>query len=211
MVHPPRNKSAASIVEEVLNSATHGLGAVAAIVGLVLGLLSLRAPLSFRIGFVVYATSLALLMTISALYHAMSFSRARRAFLVLDHCSIFLLIAGSYTPFLVTLYSGWAMATMLSIVWAIAVASIAINASIPKIMDKASMAFYIGFGWLAIMLLPKLSLLSSGILWLMVAGGMCYTVGAVFMALNKPFFHLSWHMFVLVAAASHFAAIWQLV
>lgn len=210
MVHPPRSKSATSIVEEVLSSVTHGLGAAAGIAGLVLGIVSLHAPLSFRIGFVVYAASLILLMTISTLYHALSFSRARRVFLVLDHSSIFILIAGSYTPFILTLYAGWACVVMLAVVWAIAAASIAINASIPKVMERASMAFYIGFGWLALLLLPKLSLLSPAVLWLLVAGGVLYTVGAVFMALNKPFFHLSWHVFVLAAAASHFFAILRL-
>lgn len=210
MVHPPRSKTAVSIVEEVLSSVTHGLGAIAGIVGLILGLISIHASLSFRIGFIIYAVSLIILMSVSTLYHAFSFSRARRVFLVLDHSSIFLLIAGSYTPFILALYTGWTTVTMLIIVWTIAVASIAINASIPKVMDKASMAFYIGFGWLALLLVPKLHLLSPAVLWLMVAGGLLYTIGAVFMALNKPFFHLSWHVFVLVAAASHFFAILQL-
>ncbi len=210
MVHPHRAKTTSAIVEEIFNSITHGLGAIAAIVGLTVGLLTLAAPSSFRAGFIIYAASLILLMTISSLYHALSFSRARRVFLVLDHSSIFILIAGSYTPFILRLYQGWQQVAVLALVWAIAAASIAVNASIPKVMDRASMFFYIGFGWLGVLLLPKLNLLSPAVLWLLLAGGLLYTAGAVFMALNKPFFHLSWHLFVLAAASAHFFAILKL-
>lgn len=200
-------RTASRIVEEVFNSITHGLGALAAVVGLVFGLFTLTAPTAFKAAFVVYAASLILLMTVSSLYHALSFSRASRVFLILDHSSIFVLIAGSYTPFIISLYDGWVQLLILAFVWAIAAASIAVNASILKVMERASMVFYICFGWLAVLLLPKVHTLSPDVLWLMIAGGVLYTIGAIMMTLNKPFFHLSWHVLVLAAAACHFVAI----
>jgi hemolysin III len=207
----PAPRTAARIVEEVFNSVTHGLGALAALVGLIMGLLTIATPASFRLGFIIYAVSLILLLTVSSLYHALSFSRAAWVFLVLDHSSIFILIAGSYTPFIISLYDGWAQVALLGLIWTVAAASIAVNASIPVVMKRASMIFYICFGWMGLLLLPKLHLLSPVVLWLLVAGGILYTVGAIMMALNKPFFHLTWHVLVLVAAAAHFFAIIKLV
>ena len=206
----PAPKSTVRIVEEIFNSITHGLGALAALVGLIIGLLTIVSPALFKVGFIIYGLSLILLMTVSSLYHALSFSRASRVFLVLDHCSIFILIAGSYTPFVISLYSGWTRVALLALVWAVAITSIAVNASIPKVLDRASMVFYISFGWMALLFLPKLNMLSPTVVWLLVAGGILYTVGAIMMALNKPFFHLSWHILVLAAATAHFFAIIKL-
>lgn len=206
----PAPKSTVRIVEEVFNSVTHGVGTLLALAGLIFGLLTIAAPTIFMVGFIIYGASLMLLLTVSTLYHALSFSRASRVFLVLDHCSIFILIAGSYTPFVISLYEGWARIVILAVIWAIAIASIAVNASIPIVMNKASMLFYIGFGWMAVLLLPKLNELSSIVLWLVATGGVLYTVGAILMALKKPFFHLSWHMLVLAAATAHFFAVLQL-
>lgn len=206
----PTEKSASRIVEETLCSALHGIGAIFALVGLVAGLYSLHGSMGMKIGFAVYAASLSLLMLMSCLSHALSFSRANRVFLILDFSSIFVLIAGSYTPFIIRLYDGWLALMLLLLVWTIAAGSIAVNASIPKVMERASMVFYICFGWLAVLFIPKLHVLSPDVLWLMVTGGLLYTIGAVLMAISKPFFHLGWHALVLAAAVCHFIAIIRL-
>jgi hemolysin III len=205
-------KTALNLIEEIFNSITHGFGALAGIVGLILGVIFLTSSTSFKVGFIIYCASLIILMLTSALYHALTFTRAKKIFRVLDHGSIFLLIAGSFTPFIIFLYRGWAQALFLIGTWSLAVIGITVTTVfvLPKDMKITGVLLYICFGWMGLLFVPKLHLLNSSVVWLLVIGGILYTVGTVPFALKKPFTHFSWHLFVVAAACAQFFAIIKL-
>ncbi|MCX6728713.1 MAG: hemolysin III family protein [Candidatus Saccharibacteria bacterium] len=212
MVKSDSNKPVVKIVEEIFNSITHGLGAIAAIVGLVLGVILMVSSISFKVGFIIYASSLIILMLSSTLYHALAFTKANKVFQAIDHSSIFILIAGSFTPFIIYLYKGWAEVFFLSAVWLIAATGIAVTTTLvlPRKMKLTGVILYIGFGWMGIFLIPKMGLVSSTVIWLLIIGGVLYTVGTIPFAFKKPFAHFSWHLFVIAAAAFQFFAIIKL-
>ena len=204
-------KSALKITEEVFNSLTHGIGAVLGVIGLIIGLFTISATADINISYIVYGVCLIILMVVSSLYHALFFTKARNVFKILDHSGIYLLIAGSYTPLVVYLYSGWAQVIILSLIWALAIAGVVFKASMPVKMAKYSMTLYIGLGWLALFLIPKLLSLPNIVLYLIILGGVLYTIGASLLAFKKPFVHVAWHVFVVAAATAHFFAITILV
>jgi hemolysin III len=206
-------KPSIKVVEEILNSITHGIGVVAAIVGLVLGVILMASPAPFKIGFIIYSASLIILMLASTLYHALTFTRANKVFKAIDHSSIFILIAGSFTPFIIYLYKGWEQILFLAAVWVIAVVGIVVTTTLvlPKKMKLTGVMLYIGFGWLGVFMIPKMGLVNSTVIWLLVIGGILYTVGTIPYAFKKPFSHFSWHLFVIAAACAQFFAIIKLV
>jgi hemolysin III len=212
MTSPSQNKSKVKVVEEIFNSILHGLGAIAAIVGLIIGVITISSSVSFKMGFIIYCACLILLMLMSCLYHALKFTKAIKVFRALDHSSIFLLIAGSFTPFIIQLYSGWLQIVLLSVTWAIAVAGVTLSPTVilPKGLKKTNAFLYIAFGWLALIFVPKIHLFSVAVLWLLVAGGVVYTLGVIFYASKKPFMHFSWHICVMAGAILHFFAIIKL-
>jgi len=212
MVNNNKPKREQKLIEEIFNSITHGLGAIAGIIGLVIGVITLASPVSFKVGFIIYCASLIILMLISTLYHALSFTKAKGVFRVLDHSSIFLLIAGSFTPFIIYLYKGLAMAMILAAVWLLAVIGITITVLfvMPRSWKKTGVFLYLAFGWLALVFIPKISMIHTSVIWLLFIGGILYTVGTVPFALKKPFTHVSWHFFVLAAACVQFLAIIKL-
>lgn len=151
-------------------------------------------------------------MLASTLYHALAFTRANKVFRAIDHSSIFILIAGSFTPFIIYLYKGWAEALFFSAVWLIAAAGIAVTTTLvlPKKMKFTGIMLYIGFGWMGLLLIPKMGLVSSTVIWLLIIGGVLYTIGTIPFAFKKPFAHFSWHLFVIAAAVAQFFAIIKL-
>ena len=205
-------KPAVRLIEEIFNSITHGLGAIAAIVGLILGIIFMTSSTSFRVGFIIYSASLIILMLASTLYHALTFTKANKVFRAIDHSSIFILIAGSFTPFIIYLYKGWAEALFLAAIWLIAAAGIAVTTTLvlPRKMKLTGTMLYIGFGWMGLLLIPKMGLVNSTVIWLLIAGGILYTVGTIPFAFKKPFAHFSWHLFVIAAAVAQFFAIIKL-
>ena len=203
--------SGSKITEEVLNSTIHGLGAITGIIGLIIGLITFTGPMSVRVGFIIYGICLIVLMTMSSLYHALYFSRAKSVFQKLDRSSIMILIAGSYTPFVIYLFEGWQQITMLLLVWTIAIFGVVMQTCMPYFSKKYGSILYIGFGWLAILFFPRFSQLTGTVVILLITGGVLYTVGACIMAINKPFTHLGWHVLVLLAAVTHYFAIMMLV
>lgn len=213
MIKKEKSKSVVKIVEEIFNSIIHGLGTIAAITGLVLGIIFLIIPTSSKVGFIIYASSLIILMLASTLYHALTFTKANKVFRAIDHSSIFILIAGSFTPFIIYLYNGWQQVLFLTIVWLIAAAGIVITNTLvlPKNMKLVGVLIYIGFGWMALLFIPKMGLLNIYIISLLLIGGILYTVGTIPFAFKKPFAHFSWHLFVISAACAHFFAIVSLV
>lgn len=207
-----RPKKALKVTEEVFNSAIHGLATLAGILGLVFGLFYLsNSTLSDRIGFIVYGLSLVLLMTVSSLYHALIFTRARHVFQILDHGAIFLLIAGSYTPFTIHLFHGWQLFLALLLIWSIAITGLVLKATIPKKMKRIGVILYIGFGWLALLFSAKYREIGWPVVSLLILGGVLYTLGTIIMAFKKPFTHVGWHVMVVLAAVAHYFAIIKLI
>ena len=200
---------------EQFNSVTSVAGLLLAGVALVALVASgLRAADPWKAAsFVLYGATLVLLFAASTLYHSLE-GRAKEVFQKVDHLAIYLLIAGTYTPFaLVTLRRGWGW-WMFVVVWSLAAAGILLDL-VPKKRPKAlAVAICLGMGWLAVAVIPSLvrALPLASVLWL-AAGGLLYTAGTPFYALDKRFprAHGVWHLFVLGGAASHFLSVWLYV
>ena len=198
--------------EEIANSLTHGLGVVLTlVVGPILVVMAVRSGDPWRVvSAVVYATTLLLLFTSSMLYHGLPSPAAKRIFQRIDHAAIYLLIAGTYTPFtLITLRGPWGW-TLFGIIWGLAIAGVALKGTFGARLPALSTAVYLGMGWLAVIALRPLlmNVAPRGIAWL-VAGGLCYTVGVVFYVRDERhrYHHAVWHVFVLAGSIAHFCAI----
>jgi hemolysin III len=200
-----------SVGEEVAHAVTHGVGLVASIVGfvvLVVAAAETRDPWRI-VSCAVYGTTLVLLYATSTLYHSLSRTRARRVFRVLDHSAIFLLIAGTYTPFtLVNLRGPWGWA-LLGIVWGLAILGITSKSVFGTRWPILSTVIYIVMGWTALVAVKPLlaNIPPAGIGWI-VAGGIAYTAGVAFFAWEKlRYSHAIWHVFVLAGSVFHFVAV----
>jgi hemolysin III len=200
-----------SLGEELAHSITHGIGLLAAIAGLVVLVgLAVGTQDPWRIAAcVIYASTLVLLYAASTLYHSLSSTRARHVFQVLDHSAIFLLIAGTYTPFaLVSLRGPWGWA-LLTIVWGLAVIGVTMKAVFGARWPIVSTALYIGMGWTVVIAVKPLvaHVPPAGIAWLL-AGGLAYTGGVVFYAWTRlRYSHAIWHLFVLAGSVCHYIAV----
>jgi len=197
--------------EELANSITHGTGAALSVAGLavLVTLAALRGDGWRVVSFAIYGASLVLLYLFSTLYHAARRARLKRFFRVLDHAAIFLLIAGSYTPFtLVTLRGPWGW-TIFGLIWACAVAGIVTTVVFLNSPRWVIAGFYIGMGWLAVVAIKPLVLaLPLGALVLMFAGGLAYTGGVAFYVWQSlPFNHAIWHLFVLAGSVLHYLCV----
>lgn len=197
--------------EEIVNSITHGIGALLSVTGLVflVVLASQHGDVRHIVGFSVFGTALVLLYTASTLYHSLTHPTAKKVFKILDHSAIFLLIAGSYTPFMLVSLGGTLGWTILGIVWALAVLGIVMKSVFIGRFKRISLVVYLGMGWLCVFALrPMLEQVPGVILILILLGGLCYTVGVVFYVWRKlPFNHAVWHLFVLAGSACHYFAV----
>lgn len=199
--------------EELMNSITHGVGAGLGIAALVLCIVKSCTPLDgYKLASsIVFGLTTTLLYLMSCLYHALKINRAKRVFRVIDHCTIFLLIAGTYTPYtLITLRGtiGW---VLFGVVWGVAVLGIVLNAVNLKRFAKLSVACYIAMGWVIIFAVrPLIAALDRTGLWLLLAGGIAYTVGAVLYGIGskKRYFHTIFHFFCLIGTALQFFSIY---
>lgn len=196
--------------EELASSITHGIGAalaVAALAVLVARAASMGDPWRV-VSFSIYGATLVLLYISSTLFHAFTHTRAKHVFRILDHAAIYLLIAGTYTPFLLVTLRGAFGWWLFGIIWALALLGI-VQASLA--LDKLkflSLGAYVAMGWLIVIAYKPLlvALAGGGMLWLAL-GGVCYTLGVVFYVVKRiPFNHAIWHLFVLGGSASHFCA-----
>ena len=200
-----------TVGEEVAHSVNHGIGLLGAVAGLALLIVLVAATRDpWRItACAIYASTLVLLYGTSTLYHALSATRARNLFQVLDHSAIYLLIAGTYTPFaLVSLRGPWGW-TLLAIVWSLAVAGVTMKAVFGARWPIISTALNIAMGWVVIIAVKPLvaHVPPAGIAWL-VAGGLAYTGGVVFYAWTKlRYSHAIWHLFVLAGSVCHYIAV----
>lgn len=203
-----------SVGEEIANAVTHGIGAALALVALFV--LQTVAPkeLFTQVVVTLYAVTLFLLYFVSTMYHALGICKAKRVFQVLDHCTIFLLIAGSYTPITLIALAGKTGFVLFSIVWAAAIAGILLNVVDMERFRKLSMICYIAMGWIVVFAFgPLIQALQSRDLILLIAGGIAYTAGAVIYQKGKkmPYLHSVWHLFVLAGSILHFFMIYHMV
>ena len=195
---------------ERFNSITHLVGAALALAGLVVLVVfaSLKGDLWKIVGFSIYGGSLFLLYTLSTLYHSLR-GRAKQIFMKLDHVAIYLLIAGTYTPLtLVTLRGPWGW-SLFGIVWGLAIIGIVVDALHRQGSRSVQMVIYLLMGWLILVALyPLVRAIPTGGLALLVLGGLFYTVGIVFYALDDRIKHAHgiWHLFVLAGSIAHFLA-----
>jgi len=200
-----------SLGEEVANSVSHGLGlsaAVAAFPVLVIAAQQ-RGDTSGIVGASVFATAMVLLYLASTLFHALPSCRAKRVFQILDHSAIYLLIAGTYTPFTLGVLRGEWGWTLFGLVWGMAVAGTVMKALGGVRYTTLSTWTYLAMGWLVVIAAKTVWTLVPGwgLFWL-IAGGVAYTAGAVFfMAERIRYFHFVWHLFVVAGTACHFIAV----
>lgn len=204
-----------SAKEERINALTHGIGAVLALAACVLLLLYANQQLSTGqyLGLLVYGISLVVLFSASTLYHAAQ-SDASRAYLKkLDHSAIYLLIAGTYTPFLMIALNTTSALLLLWALWILALLGVLFKLWFVHRFEKLSLITYLLMGWLAVFVLPDIyHSLSPTAFKLLVAGGLSYTIGTLFYAAKKiPYTHAIWHIFVLMGAACHWYAIFKYV
>jgi hemolysin III len=199
-----------SLGEEIANSVTHGVGALASVVALPF-LVAAALPGGARsvVGNAVFGVSLLLLYVSSTIYHSLARNRAKRVFRILDHSAIYVLIAGTYTPFTLGVLRGTWGWILFALVWVLGVTGIALTASLGVRFPKASTAVYILMGWLIIVAIKPLiaHLPLAGLAWL-VAGGVAYTGGVVFYGWGRlRYQHAIWHVFVLAGSICHFVAV----
>lgn len=200
-----------TVGEEIANSVTHGIGAVLSLVGtafLVERAVSFGTSLHIA-SVAVYGATLFLLHLSSTLYHAIQAPKAKKVFWVFDHCSIYLLIAGTYTPFLLlSLWGRWGL-TLLITIWSLAVAGIVLKAVFIGRLRRVSVLFYVLMGWMIVVAAREAWIrVPHGALAYVAAGGLSYTAGIAFYAWKRmPFHHAIWHLFVLGGSVCHYIAI----
>jgi len=201
-----------SLAEELINSISHGVGALLGIAALVLCIVyaSIKSDAWAVVGVSIYGATLVILYTISTIYHALKINKAKRVFRVLDHCSVFLMIAGTYTPYtLVTLHGtiGW---VIFGIVWGFTILGIVFNSIDVDKYKKLSIALNLIVGWVVIIAFKPL-LAALGVLGvvLLIMGGVLYSVGAFLYAIGPrvKFMHSIFHFFVVAGSICHFFSI----
>ncbi len=199
--------------EEIANSISHGLGFVLALAGapVLIVAATRRGTTSDLVAVSVFAAAMALMYLSSTIYHALPRGRAKETFHVLDHAAIYLLIAGTYTPFtLGVLKGGWGW-TLFGLVWGLAAIGVLTKMFAGIRWHGLSTIVYVVMGWLVLIAAKPLweSLPVGGLLWLL-AGGLAYT-GGVFFYMRKDlrYGHLVWHLFVVTGSVCHFVAVWK--
>lgn len=210
-VNKQRNVREYTLGEEIANSITHGIGALLAIAAI--PILVMRALDDgggvYLFAALVYVFTMLLEYTMSTLYHAIAVDRAKRIFKILDHSCIYLFIAGSYTPFCLISLADAGGLWLCAFVWAVALAGVACEAFWVFRPRWISAVLYLLLGWSVVWFLPALvAALPAEGLWLLVGGGVCYTVGCVFYVLKKiPYMHSIFHLWVLAGSVCQFLAI----
>lgn len=207
------HKRPQSLGEEIANSISHGVGFVLALAALpILVVAAARRGDALTVtGATIFAVSLMLLYVTSTLYHALADNRAKRVFQVLDHAGIFLLIAGTYTPFTFGVLRGAWGWTLFGIIWGLAVLGVVLKSVAGgSRFPRLSVCLYLLMGWLIVIAVKPLMerMPTDGLIWL-VAGGVAYTVGVVFYAAGRRILygHFIWHLFTMTGSVCHFFAV----
>ena len=201
-----------SLGEEVANSISHGLGLVAAIIGTPFLILSAidYADMSFIVGVSVFSVTMIVLYLASTVYHAMPRGKAKYVFQVIDHSAVYLLIAGTYTPFMLGVLQGVWGWSLLTAVWALALTGVGLKAFGKASHPAVSTTLYVILGWLILIAIkPLVALMEPDGLLLLVLGGVLYTLGVVFFVIDSRlrYGHLVWHLFVVGGTVSHYFSI----
>ncbi|SBS37533.1 hemolysin-III related [Marinomonas spartinae] len=203
-----------SLGEEIANSISHGLGLVAAIVGTPFLIISAvkYADVSFVVGVSIFSATMIILYLASTLYHAMpaGWQRVKEIFRVIDHAAVYLLIAGTYTPFMLGVLKGAWGWSLLGAVWGLALTGVALKAFGRVSHPAISTGLYVLLGWLILVAInPLIERMQTEGLYLLVLGGVLYTIGVLFFVFDSriKYSHLIWHLFVLSGTVSHFFAI----
>jgi len=201
--------------EEIANSVSHGVGALAAIA--VTPIMIVKAvPLGAAtiVGVSIFGATMIVLYLSSSLYHAFPQNKTKRVFRIFDHSAIFLLIAGTYTPFTLTVLPGAWGWSLFSIVWTLAVAGVVLKSVASVKASGLSTALYLGMGWIAVFAAKPLyeTLPAWGLIWL-IAGGVMYSAGILFFAYDHRvrYHHFIWHLFVMAGTACHVVAVMRYV
>ncbi|MEL7612861.1 hemolysin III family protein [Vreelandella titanicae] len=214
---PSEEQGEFSVVEEYLNSITHGIGAVLSLVGMVVLLVAAsyagHVDLWKIVSLSLYGTTLVLLYTASTLYHGIPHRRWKQRLQLLDHCAIYLLIAGTYTPFLLVNMRGTTGWVLFAAVWSLALVGIACILLWPQRFSILRVVIYLLMGWMIVLASGEMaaSLSATGIA-LLAAGGITYTLGVIFYAVRAiPYNHAIWHLFVVAGSICHYFAVYSAV
>ncbi|MGT2711493.1 PAQR family membrane homeostasis protein TrhA [Streptococcus oriscaviae] len=200
-----------SFGEEVGNAVTHAVAALAMLI-----LLPISAIFSYEkagamqaFGVSVFIISLFLMFLSSTIYHSMAYGSTHKYILrIIDHSMIYVAIAGSYTPVVLALMNNWLGYLILIVQWGTTIFGILYKIFAKKVNEKFSLALYLIMGWLVIFILPQVVSQTGPIFWsLMLAGGIAYSIGAAFYAKKRPYFHMIWHLFIILASLLQYLAI----
>lgn len=200
--------------EEIFSSISHGVSAVFAVAALVFLLVTCQKTPLYVVSAAVYGGTMVMLYTVSTLYHGLGLNRAKVVFRSLDHCTIFLLIAGTYTPITLVCLGGWKGWAMFGAVWAAAVVGVVLNAISVERFKKISMACYLAMGWVVVLAMGDFyRAVDPMVFWCLLAGGVLYTVGAALYAVGKkvPYMHSVFHLFVLGGSVFHTVSVWGIL
>ncbi|MET3066170.1 PAQR family membrane homeostasis protein TrhA [Atlantibacter hermannii] len=216
MVSKPLMEKGYSLAEEIANSISHGVGLVFGIVGLVLLLIQAvdaNANVMAITSYSLYGGSMILLFLASTLYHAIPHANAKRWLKKFDHCAIYLLIAGTYTPFLLVGLDSPLARTLMIVIWGLALLGILFKLTIAHRFKVLSLMTYLAMGWLSLIVIYELTeKLALGGVTLLAAGGIVYSLGVIFYVCKRiPYNHAIWHGFVLGGSVCHFLAIYLYV
>ncbi len=200
-----------SVTEEIINSITHGIGILLSIAGLtvLVAYSTLNGNVWHIVTSSIFGVTLILMYSASTLYHGVFHVRTKSVLQRLDHAAIYLLIAGTYTPFLlVNLRDGWGWA-LFTVIWSMALLGVVFELTGYKPFKRVSLSLYMVMGWMIIVAIePMLESVATGGLLLLVAGGLAYTVGVIFYVKDTmPFNHAIWHVFVMAGSVFHYFAI----
>ena len=196
-----------SAVEEIVNAVTHGFGVLLSIVGLtvLVAFATLNGSALLITGCAIFGATLIFTYSSSTLYHAITNEKIKQIFRQFDHAAIYLLIAGTYTPVLILLKPSLGL-TIFSIIWTTAIFGVILKFIYPHRFKKLSVVLYLVMGWFIVGIINQLMMsMDSDGLWLMLIGGLFYTIGVVFYIWKSlPFNHAIWHLFVLAGSISHY-------
>ncbi|WLQ15035.1 hemolysin III family protein [Hahella aquimaris] len=208
-----KNKRQQTLGEEIVNALTHGIGAVVSVsaVTLLIVFASLQEDPWKIVGVSIYGGALILLLLASTLYHGVQHPRAKFFLNLFDHCAIYLLIAGTYTPFLLVNLRGVLGWSMFGVVWGLALVGIVCKLCFHGRFKTIHLFNYLIMGWVGIVATPELmATLSSNAFAMIIAGGLAYTIGVVFYVWDRfPYAHSIWHLFVLGGSTCHYIAVYN--
>ena len=197
--------------EEIFSSVTHGVGTILAVGGtaVLIVLSAIFGDAWAVVSSAIFGASLIILYCMSTLYHAITNPKAKSFFRIMDHTTIFFLIAGTYTPITISVLRGAIGWVLFGVVWGAAILGIVLNSIDLEKFRKPSVACYIAMGWVIIFAIrPLLHVMNTLSLWLLVIGGVFYTVGVIFYAIKKVrYFHSIWHIFTLFGSLCHYFSI----